>query len=76
MSRRTSASSLAENSGRVALGMRYRSSSPPIMLTDPNVGITSAIIYPSIILGRAATGGRHGGRQRRRYGRSDPSETT
>jgi len=34
------------------------------MFTDPKVGMMSATIWPSIIRGRAATGGRHGGRQR------------
>ena len=44
--------------------------------TEPNVGIRSPIISPSIMRCSAATGGRHGGRQRTRYGRSPPSETT
>ena len=54
----------------------HRSSSPAIMLTEPNVGTMSATIAPSIIRGIAAVGGRQGGRQRTRYGRSVPSETT
>src|SRR5213078_5351127 len=54
----------------------HRSSSPPIMFTEPNVGMRSATIPPSIIRWRAAIGGRHGGRQRTRYGRSLPSDTT
>src|SRR5205807_242555 len=57
-------------------GVAHRSSSPPIMLTEPNVGIMSATISPTIIRWSAASGGRHGGRHRTRYGRSEPSETT
>src|SRR5207245_1939908 len=62
--------------GAVALALAHRSSSPPIMLTEPNVGIRSATISPTIIRWSAASGGRHGGRHRTRYGRSEPSETT
>ena len=46
------------------------------MLTEPKVGMRSAIISPSIMPGRAATGVKQGGRQRTRYGRSLPSDTT
>ena len=54
----------------------HRSSSPPIMLTEPKVGTMSATMPPSSIRWSAAIGGRHGGRQRTRYGRSVPSDTT
>ena len=53
----------------------HRSSSPPIMLTDPKVGTMSATIPPSSMRWSAAIGGRHGGRHRTRYGRSVPSDT-
>ena len=54
----------------------HRSSSPPIMLTDPNVGVRSAIMSPIRSLGRADMMAKHGGRTRTRYGLFAPSLTT
>ncbi len=54
----------------------HRSSSPPIMLTDPNVGVTSAIMSPMMSLGRADMMAKQGGRTRTRYGLLVPSLTT
>ena len=51
------------------------SSSPPIMLTDPKVGTTSASMSPVMSSGTAAMIGKQGGRTRTRYGRSEPSLT-
>src|SRR6266700_770197 len=53
----------------------HRSSSPPIMLTDPNVGVTSAIMPPMSSLGRADMIAKQGGRTRTRYGLPVPSLT-
>ena len=52
-----------------------RSSSPAIMLTDPKVGMMSAIWSPSRMLERAAMMGKQGGWHRTRQGRSLPSLT-
>ena len=52
--------------GRGVVATLHRSSSPPIMFTEPNVGTRSATISPLIIRCSAATGGRHGGRHRTR----------
>src|SRR5439155_475574 len=61
----------ATDLGELRVGKRdgagtHRSSSPPIMFTEPNVGMRSATIWPSIIRWSAAIGGKHGGRQRTR----------
>lgn len=53
----------------------HRSSSPPIMLTDPNVGVRSAIMSPMRSLGRADMMAKHGGRTRTRYAELLPSLT-
>src|SRR5262249_60756072 len=58
------------------VGKFHRSSSPPIILTDPKVGIMSAIISPVRILVRADMIAKHGGRTRTRYGLPVPSLTT
>src|SRR5437773_10881481 len=42
----------------------HRSSSPPIMLTDPKVGVKSAIMSPTTSFGRADMMAKHGGRTR------------
>ena len=44
----------------------HRSSSPPIMLIDPNVGVRSAIMSPMMSFGRADMMAKHGGRTRTR----------
>src|SRR2546425_2653246 len=44
----------------------HRSSSPPIMLTDPNVGVMSAIMSPIKSFGRADMMAKQGGRTRTR----------
>src|SRR5262245_1328185 len=54
----------------------HRSSSPPIMLIDPNVGVRSAIMSPTRSLGSADMMAKHGGRTRTRYGVLLPSLTT
>ncbi len=54
----------------------HRSSSPPIMLTDPNVGVRSAIMSPTRSLGRADMIAKQGGRTRTRYALLLPSLTT
>ncbi len=61
---------------RVELCEIHRSSSPPIMLTDPNVGVRSAIMSPTRSLGRADMMAKHGGRTRTRYALLLPSLTT
>src|SRR5207245_6510820 len=53
----------------------HRSSSPPIMLTDPNVGVRSAIMSPMTSRGSADMMAKHGGRTRTRYGLLAPSLT-
>src|SRR5712691_5198122 len=54
----------------------HRSSSPPIMLTDPNVGVTSPIMSPMRSFGRADIIAKQGGRTRTRYALLVPSLTT
>src|SRR5215813_269002 len=54
----------------------HLSSSPPIILTDPKVGIMSAIMSPVRILCRADMIAKQGGRTRTRYGLPAPSLTT
>src|SRR5262249_21916573 len=44
----------------------HRSSSPPIMLIDPNVGVRSAIMSPMRSFGKADMMAKHGGRTRTR----------
>ncbi len=56
--------------------LSHRSSSPPIILTEPKVGMMSARVPPLSIKGRAAIITKQGGRTRTRQGLPVPSLTT